>query len=263
MATAPPRLPSLQVTVTDGTVPLAGLKVYCGIPGRTGGTDMLGPITTSAKGVARFEPPPGLTSAQVPGVKIRIGKHEKNIAWQAFYEFVVPPPWWKRVWNWILGHLPKTATGWAAAALLAVAAVYVVVCGVSAAAFGRDPLGYNARCARMAVEAAAAPAKPSLAVPQGHDARPVPVALETDVPQLFSNRVHVTFASDSRRAVPSAGGSGSADGVAYSDAWAKYDEALRKAAAQGKIPSAIECPLQEIAALSKFIGALSGKDDTK
>ena len=261
MATAPPRLPALEVTVTDGTTPLAGLKVYCEIPGRAGGKDTLGPITTSAKGIARFDPPSGLTAAQVPSVKLSVGKHEKDIAWQAWYTFVIPPPWWKRVWNCIRHHAPKTGKGWAGAAVVVIAGVYVVVCGVSAAAFGKDPFGYNARCARMAVEAAAAQAKPILAVPQGHDGRPAPVPLEADVPQLFSNRVHVTFTSSSRRAVPSAGSTGSADGVGYNEAWTKYDETLRKAAAQGKIPSAIECPRQELAAIFKFVGALSGKDD--
>jgi hypothetical protein len=261
MATAPPRLPALEVTVTDGTTPLSGLKVYCEIPGRTGGKDTLGPITTSAKGIARFDPPPGLTASQVPGVKIRVGKYEKDVAWQAWYTFVIPPPWWKGVWNWIHDHLPKTAKGWAVAAVVAIAVLYVVVCGTSAVAFGKDPFGYNARCARMAVEDAAAQSKPTLAVPQGHEARPVAVALDTNVPQLFASQVHVAFASSSQRVVPAAGSPGSADGVAYNEAWTKYEEALRKAAAQGKMPIAIECPKQELTAIFEFVKALSGKGD--
>ena len=254
----------MQVTVTDGTSPLAGRKVTCEIPAKTGGTETLGPLTTSDKGVVRFEPPPGLTAADMPdGVKIRVGKHEKKITWQAWPDFVIPPPGWKRVLAWLGKHLPKTVKGWTAAAVGAVAGVYVVVCGVSATAFGKDPFGYNARCARMAVEAAAAPSKPTLALPQGHGAASLPVPLDADVPQLFSNKVHVAFTSDSRRAVPSGGSTGSADGITFNNAWTKYDEALRKTAAQGKIPSAIQCPREEIATIMKFFSALSGKEQTK
>ena len=133
--------------------------------------------------------------------------------------------------------------------------------GGSWAGFGTDPFGYNARCARIAIENAAASLKPPLAVPAGYDARTKAVALEADVPQFLSYRVRVAVAPESKQAVPAAAGTASSpDAAAFNDAWTKYEDALRKAAAQKTMPSAIECPREELAAVFKFLGALSGKE---
>jgi hypothetical protein len=253
------RLPALEVTVTDGKEPVVGAAVKFEIDG-----DPIGEVTTSGTGAARIEAPPGLTRADADKLFVTVGTDRRNVAWGPYYTFAIRRPWWQRAGRFVTALAPSSVAGWLAVLSGGVVVVYLVACGVSWAAVGSDPLGYNARCARIAIENAASAVKPPLPVPAGHDAQAQPVALEADVPQFFSYRVRVSVAPESKRAVPAGTGAPpSADAAAFNDAWRKYEEALRKAAAQNTMPSAIECPREEIAAIMKFFGALSGKDEKK
>ena len=254
MAT-PPR-PALEVTVTDGKERIAGATVKFEIDG-----EPIGEITTSDTGTARIESPPGLTQQDADKLFITVGSDRRHVAWAPYYTFRIRRPWWQRAGRFIAGKAPKTFKGWIGVLIAGLALVYLVACGGSWAGFGTDPFGYNARCARIAIENAAASLKPPLAVPAGYDARTKAVALEADVPQFLSYRVRVAVAPESKQAVPAAAGTASSpDAAAFNDAWTKYEDALRKAAAQKTMPSAIECPREELAAVFKFLGALSGKE---
>jgi hypothetical protein len=250
-----PPLPALEVTVTDGKERLAGVTVKFEIDG-----EPIGEVTTSGIGTARIEAPPGLTRTDADKLFVTVGSDRRNVAWGPYYTFTIRRPWWKRAGRFIAGHTPATVKGWLAVLGAGMVVVYLVVCGVSWAGFGTDRWGYNARCARIAIENAAVSQKPALAVPAGHDATVQSVALEADVPQFLSYRVRVAVVAESKRAVAAAPGAAlSPDARAFDDAWTKYEDALRKAAAQTEMPSAIECPREEIAAFFKFLGALSGE----
>jgi hypothetical protein len=248
----------VEITVTDGKTPLAGVTVR----GESAGV-FLGEVTTGPQGRARFQQPPRLP----PGEPLKISvtgqgrSVEEIVAWSTpYYQITLRPSWWWRVWEFLLWLLPTSVKDWIKALGVVLLGIYVVVCGTSWVAFGLDPFNYNARCAQMAVESATRSAKPGTTAPEGHTSEVVHVSLEANVPQFLSHEVHVKFTVDALRAVPLTGRDLSPDGRVFNEAWAKYEQAARDAAAKNEAPSAIKCPIQEIETLRRIFDAGSGKE---
>jgi hypothetical protein len=148
---------AIEIRITDGTGPLSGVSVQGKVAGISVGT-----IVTDENGRARFQisspqkPPPLEITATWEGVQ-----EARTIDWgNPYFTLTLRPSWWHRLTAFVGRHAPETTKGWIALAGCVLAAVYVVVCGLSWMVPGRDIFGYNARCARMAVERAARPAKP-------------------------------------------------------------------------------------------------------
>jgi hypothetical protein len=251
---------AVEIKLTDGTSLLSGVSVQ----GRVGAVKV-GTIITDENGRARFQisspqkPPPLEITATWEGVKER-----RKIDWgNPYFTLTLRPSRWHRWTAFVRRHAPETTKGWIALAGVVLAAVYVVVCGLSWMVAGRDAFGYNARCARMAVERAARPAKPGLNPPPGQVVETVPISVDADVPQFLSQQVHVVLALERLRAAPAAGGELSAEARSFNEAWMNYERTVRDVAAKNEAPSAISCPLEEIKSLRKLFEAAAGKEDSK
>ena len=251
---------AIEIRLTDGTSSLSSVSVQGKVAGIVVGT-----IVTDENGRARFQisspqKPPSLEiTAAWEGVQ-----ETRTIDWSnPYFTLTLRPPWWRRLIAFVGRHAPETKKGWIALAGGALAAVYVVVCGLSWIVPGRDMFGYNARCARIAVERAARPAKPGLNPPPGQSIESVPITIGTDVPQFLSQRVHVVFSLERLRAAPPAGSELSADARSFNEAWMNYERTVRDVAAKNEAPGAISCPLEEIKSLRKVFEVAAGNEAAK
>jgi hypothetical protein len=251
---------TIEISVTDGTTPLPGVTVR----GEVAGT-FVGKMTTGEEGRARFQIP----SSQKPQ-PLRItatrgrSSSTKTIAWDTpYFTVTLRPPWWQRLLTFLRKFVPKSKKGWAAAPVVLLMVVYAAVCFASWLIPGTDLFGYNTRCAQIAVEAAARPKRPGMHPPADYTINTVRLPLKVNVPQALSQQVSVTFTVDILNAVPPAGGELAPNARAFNEEWANYKNAVLEAAAKNEAPSAITCPLQEIAELWRLSEAVKGKKSEK
>ena len=247
---------TIDITVTDGTTPLAGVEVRGEVAGTAVGT-----IITNGMGRVRFS----LSSPNKPApLRVRAKGHcahrTQTIDWSnPFFTLVLRPPWWCRLCGFLVRHVPETAKDWIFVLVVVLAVIYGVVCGLSWIVPGVDLFGYNARCARIAVERAARSSKPGVPPPAGYVINTVPIALEADVPQFLSEHVHVRFVVDVLRAAPTPSGQLDGEARAFNEAWMKYEQGVRDIAAKNEPSSAIVCPREEIETLRKLFDTIKGK----